>query len=139
MGDDERKRHRRRIVVASAIALAALAYPLIMGVEYLMGPSPEAAERLDTFRYDREHNGIEYRLASETWDDDGNVTYIFEAIDRDDLRIVIQPKFYPILEVEFAPAGFFHTYGPGWHYEVVNTYEWLSVFFEWDDPVTWPY
>lgn len=113
MGDDERKRHRRRIVVASAIALAALAYPLIMGVEY--------------------------RLASETWDDDGNVTYIFEAIDRDNLRIVIQPKFYPILEVEFAPAGFFHTYGPGWHYEVVNTYEWLSVFFEWDNPVTWPY
>lgn len=40
MGDDERKRHRRRIVVASAIALAAIAYPLIMGVEYLMGRVP---------------------------------------------------------------------------------------------------
>lgn len=27
----------------------------------------------------------------------------------------------------------------GWHYEGVNTYEWLSVFYEWDDPVTWAY
>lgn len=32
-----------------------------------------------------------------------------------------------------------HTYRPGWHYEGVNTYEWLSVFYEWDDPVTWAY
>lgn len=127
MSNEKRRRRHGAIIVASAIALAAVAYPLVMGIEYLMGPSPEAAERLDTFRYDREYNGIEYRLASETWDDDGNVTYIFEAIDRDDLRIVIQPKFYPILEVKFAPAGFFHTYGPGWHYEVVNTYEWLSI------------
>ena len=127
MSSEKRRRRHGAIIVASAIALAAVAYPLVMGIEYLMGPSPEAAERLDTFRYDREYNGIEYRLASETWDDDGNVTYIFEAIDRDDLRIVIQPKFYPILEVEVAPAGFFHTYGPGWHYEVVNTYEWLSI------------
>ena len=127
MSSEKRRRRHGAIIVASAIALAAVAYPLVMGIKYLMGPSPEAAERLDTFRYDREYNGIEYRLASETWDDDGNVTYIFEAIDRDDLRIVIQPKFYPILEVEFAPAGFFHTYGPGWHYEVVNTYEWLSI------------
>lgn len=127
MSSEKRRRRHGAIIVASAIALAAVAYPLVMGIEYLMGPSPEAAERLDTFRYDREYNGIEYRLASETWDDDGNVTYIFEAIDRDDLRIVIQPKFYSILEVKFAPAGFFHTYGPGWHYEVVNTYEWLSI------------
>ena len=132
-------RFRRRTIVLFVVIIVILAYPLLMTCEYFSGPSPEAAERLDTFRYDREHNGIEYRLASETWDDDGNVTYIFEAIDRDGLRIVIQPKFYPILEVEFAPAGFFHTSGPGWHYEVVNTYEWLSVFFEWDDPVTWPY
>ena len=120
-------RFRRRTIVLFVVIIVILAYPLLMTCEYLSGPSPEAAERLDTFRYDREYNGIEYRLASETWDDDGNVTYIFEAIDRDDLRIVIQPKFYPILEVEFAPAGFFHTYGPGWHYEVVNTYEWLSI------------
>lgn len=132
-------RFRRRTIVLLVVIIVILAYPLLMTCEYLSGPSPEAAERVDTFRYDREDNGIEYRLASETWDDEGNVTYIFEAIDRDGLRIVIQPKFYPILEVEFAPAGFFHTYGPGWHYEVVNTYEWLSVFYEWDDPVTWPY
>lgn len=111
-----------------AIALSG-GYALKMAIDYSMGPSAQAAAKLQVFQADKEYRGIEYHLTSETCDAEGNVTYIFEAIDRDELRIVVQPTFYPFIKVEFIPAGFIHTYGPGWDYEVVNRAEWQSAYY----------
>lgn len=107
------------IVLLIAIALPS-SYALKMAIDYERGPSPKAAAKLMVFQGEKERYGIEYQLASETWDDDGNVTYFFKAINHEERRIVVQPEFYPFFEVEFAPAGFIYTYGPGWDYEVIE-------------------
>ena len=83
-----------------------------MAAEYAMGPSPDAAAKLKVFQQEKDFYGIEYRLASGTFDDEGDATYVFEAVGREGARVVIEPRFYPVLEIEFVPAGFIRVSSP---------------------------
>lgn len=114
------------IALLAVIALSA-GYALTMAAEYAMGPGPDAAARLKVFQQEKDLYGVEYRLASETFDDEGDATYVFEAVGGGEARVVIEPRFYPVLEIESVPAGFVHSYGPGWHYAWTNYSEWYSV------------
>lgn len=121
MNQSEQRAIPRALAIALLIAIALPgSYALKMTINYKLGPSPKAAAKLMVFQGEKERYGIEYQLASETWDGNGNVTYVFEAIDHEERRIIVQPEFYPFFEVEFAPAGFIYTYGPGWDYEVIE-------------------
>ena len=78
------------LAIASLVVVALSGgYALKVAVDYSMGPSEQAAAKLKVFQADKEYRGIEHHLTSETCDAEGNVTYIFEAIDRDDLRIAV--------------------------------------------------
>lgn len=118
----------RAIAIALLATLAISAgYALKMAAEYAMGPSPDAAAKLKVLQQEKEVYGVEYRLASETFDDEGDATYVFEAVGCENARVVVEPRFYPVLEIEFVPAGFIHSYGPGWHYAWTNYPEWYSI------------
>lgn len=95
----------------AVIALSS-GYALKMAAEYAMGPSPDAAAKLKVFQQEKDFYGIEYRLASGTFDDEGDATYVFEAVGREGARVVIEPRFYPVLEIEFVPAGFIRVSSP---------------------------
>lgn len=86
------------IALLAVIALSS-GYALKMAAEYAMGPGPDAAARLKVFQQEKDLYGVEYRLASETFDDEG-------------ARVVIEPRFYPVLEIEFVPAGFIRVSSP---------------------------
>lgn len=99
------------IALLAVIALSS-GYALKMAAEYAMGPGPDAAARLKVFQQEKYLYGVEYRLASETFDDEGDATYVFEAIGGEDARVVIEPRLYPVLETEFVPAGFIRVSSP---------------------------
>lgn len=99
------------IALLAVIALSS-GYALKMAAEYAMGPGPDAAARLKVFQQEKDLYGVEHRLASETFDDEGDATYVFEAVGGEDARVVIEPRFYPVLEIEFVPAGFIRVSSP---------------------------
>ena len=103
-----------RDVAIALLAVIALSsgYALKMAAEYAMGPGPDAAARLKVFQQEKDLYGVEYRLASETFDDEGDATYVFEAVGGEGARVVIEPRFYPVLEIEFVPAGFIRVSSP---------------------------
>ncbi|WP_028264524.1 hypothetical protein [Atopobium fossor] len=104
-----------------------VAHPLLIPIEYQLGPNAWAAAGSIPSGY-----GIEYKFEYEDKDSEGNVRYHFISTRGENIPMVLTAEFE--WQDEWSVQMMIPTlYPAGWHYVVSNEKEWLDALEAWEN------
>ncbi|WP_028264522.1 hypothetical protein [Atopobium fossor] len=114
-----------------------VAHPLLIPIEYQLGPNAWAAANQGTFDYDRREYGLEYKLEYEDKDSEGNVRYHFISTGGENVPKVITAEFE--WQDEWSVELMLPVYHPaGWYYYGADDRdEWEEAFIKWIESPTY--